>query len=463
LSTFFHKICENNVVQIEKKCYNGLDVLKKHGKGVFLMDHFVITGQQRLAGKVHISGAKNAAVAIIPAALASDGVCTIENLPNIEDVSNYIVALRKLGAKCRMLDDSTLRIDARGIKSALITSEILKDMRASYYLVGALLGRLGHAQVPLPGGCNFGLRPIDQHIKGFEALGAKVVIEHGTVKVSADRLVGNNVYLDMASVGATINIMLAAVYAEGTTTIENAAKEPHIVDTANFLNMCGASIKGAGTDIIRIVGTKRMEGCTYAIIPDQIETGTYMIAAAITGGDVTVCNVIPKHMESLTAKLTEMGCETQQGDDWIRVKANDELNAVNIKTMYYPGFPTDLQPQMTALLAKADGTSFVTEAVFPNRFQYVDQLMRLGVKIKIEGRMAVVEGPARLTGTEVIATDLRAGASLVVAALASTGVTKISNIHFIDRGYQNLEQKLSSLGAVIKRITTHELPVVVEA
>ena len=427
------------------------------------MEHFVITGQQRLSGKVHISGAKNAAVAIIPAALASDGICIIENLPNIEDVSSYIAALRKLGAKCKMIDSSTLHIDARGINSALITSDALREMRASYYLVGALLGRLGHAQVPLPGGCNFGLRPIDQHIKGFEALGAKVVIEHGTVKVSADRLVGSNVYLDMASVGATINIMLAAVYAEGTTVIENAAKEPHIVDCANFLNMCGASIKGAGTDIIRIVGAKKLEGCTYAIIPDQIEAGTYMIAAAITGGDVTVCNVIPKHMESLTAKLTEMGCETQNGDDWIRVKSTGRLNAVNIKTMYYPGFPTDMQPQMTALLARADGTSYVTEAVFPNRFQYVDQLMRLGIKIKIEGRMAVVEGPARLTGTEVVATDLRAGASLVVAALASTGVTKISNIHYIDRGYQDLEQKLSSLGANIKRITTTDLPVILEA
>jgi UDP-N-acetylglucosamine 1-carboxyvinyltransferase len=429
----------------------------------FLMDHLVIVGQERLTGKVHINGAKNAAVAIIPAALVSDGVCTIENLPNIEDVANYIAALKKLGAKCKLLDRSTLRVDARNIKSVFISAEILKDMRASYYLMGALLGRLGHAQVPLPGGCNFGLRPIDQHIKGFEALGAKVVIEHGTVKVSADRLVGGNIYLDIASVGATINIMMAAVYAEGTTIIENAAKEPHIVDCANFLNMCGASIKGAGTDIIRIAGTKRMHGCTYAIIPDQIETGTYLIAGAITGGDVTVCNVIPKHMESLTAKLIEMGCETESGDDWIRVRSDGRFNAVNLKTMYYPGFPTDLQPQMTALLSRAEGTSYVTEAVFPNRFQYVDQLMRLGVKIKIEGRMAVVEGPARLTGAEVIATDLRAGASLVVAALASTGITKISNIHYVDRGYQDLERKLSSLGANIKRITAQELPAVMEA
>ena len=427
------------------------------------MDHFVIVGKRPLSGKVNISGAKNAAVAIIPATLASDGICIIENLPNIEDVSNYILALQKMGAKCKLLDKSTLRVDARNIKPALISQDILKDMRASYYLIGASLGRLGHAQVPLPGGCNFGLRPIDQHIKGFEALGAKVVIEHGTVKVTADRLVGSNVYLDMASVGATINIMMAAVYAQGVTTIENAAKEPHIVDCANFLNMCGANIKGAGTDIIRITGVGSLRGCTYAIIPDQIETGTYMISSAITGGDVTVCNVIPKHMDSLTAKLIEMGCDVQDGDDWIRVRADRQLNAVNIKTLYYPGFPTDLQPQMTALLACTSGTSFVTESVFPNRFQYVDQLMRLGVKIKIDGRMAVVEGPARLTGADVIAADLRAGASLVMAALAATGVTKISNTHYIDRGYEALEHKLSSLGANIKRITTNDLPTVIEA
>jgi len=426
------------------------------------MDHFVIVGRNRLSGKVNISGAKNAAVAIIPATLASNGICTIENLPNIEDVSNYTLALKKMGASCKFLDKSTLQIDARKVKSTLLSSEMLKDMRASYYLIGALLGRLGHAQVPLPGGCNFGSRPIDQHIKGFEALGAKVVIEHGLIKVTADRLVGSNIYLDMASVGATINIMLAAVHAEGVTTIENAAKEPHIVDCANFLNMCGAGIKGAGTDIIRIVGTNHLKGCTYAIIPDQIEAGTYMISSAITGGDVTVCNVIPKHMDSLTAKLIEMGCDVRDGDDWIRVKADRQLNAANVKTLYYPGFPTDLQPQMTALLACASGTSFVTESVFPNRFQYVDQLMRLGVKIKIDGRMAVVEGPARLTGADVIAADLRAGAALVMAALAAAGVTKISNTHYIDRGYEGLEYKLSSLGANIRRLTTGDLSSVVE-
>ena len=430
------------------------------------MEHFVIVGNRPLRGEVTISGAKNAAVAIIPAALAARGVSVLENLPNIEDVNNFITVLERIGAKCKRLDAGTLQIDSTNIKSSAITSELLKDMRASYYLIGVLLGRMGHAEVPLPGGCNFGARPIDYHIKGFEALGASVTLEHGKVKVHAEKLTGANIYLDAASVGATINIMLAAVYAEGTTTIENAAKEPHIVDTANFLNMCGASIKGAGTDVIRITGIAPggLRGCNYAIIPDQIEAGTYMIATAITSGDVRVCNVIPKHMDSLTAKLQEMGCKVTNGDDWIRVNAVDkELEAVNLQTNYYPGFPTDMQPQMTALLARAKGTSFVTESVFPNRFQYVDQLMRLGVKIKIDGRMAVVEGPARLTGTEVMATDLRAGASLVVAALAATGMTKISNVHFIDRGYENLERKLSALGANIRRSTTEELPIVVEA
>jgi len=423
----------------------------------------MIVGKNPLKGKVNISGAKNAAVAIIPAALAADGICTLENLPHIEDVTNFVQVLSKMGAKCKFLDNSTLQIDSRNIKASSVSSDLLKDMRASYYILGALLGRTGHAEVILPGGCNFGARPIDQHIKGFEALGAKVVIEHGMVKVSADKLIGTTVYLDVASVGATINIMLAAAYAEGTTTIENAAKEPHIVDCANFLNMCGASIKGAGTDVIRITGVEKLKGCSYTIIPDQIEAGTYMISAAITGGDVTVCNVIPKHMDSLTAKLAEMGCQIEDGDDWIRVTAPDRLEAANIKTQYYPGFPTDLQPQMTALLACAHGTSYVTETVFPNRFQYVDQLMRLGVKIKIDGRMAVVEGPVHLTGTNVIATDLRAGACLVIAALASTGITKISNIHYIDRGYENFEQKLAALGASIKRVSSDDMPLVMEA
>lgn len=428
----------------------------------YIMEHFVIVGKNPLSGRVSISGAKNAALAIIPAALAADGICTLENLPAIEDVRNFVQVLRKIGAKCKFLDETTLQIDSTAIKTTTASSELLKDMRASYYLLGAFLGRMGRAEVTLPGGCNFGGRPIDLHIKGFEALGAKVIIEHGMVRVSADKLTGANIYLDVASVGATINIMMAAVYAEGTTVIENAAKEPHVVDCANFLNMCGAAVKGAGTDVIRIVGVDKLKGCSYTIIPDQIEAGTYMIASAITGGDVTVCNIIPKHMDSLTAKLVEMGCQIKEGDDWIRVSAENELEAVNVKTLYYPGFPTDLQPQITALLARAKGTSFVTDTIF-NRFQYVDQLTRLGVKIKIDGRMAVVEGPARLTGANVEATDLRAGAALVIAALASTGITRISNVYYIDRGYENLESKLSSLGANIRRTSTDEIPIAVKA
>ena len=421
------------------------------------MEHLSIIGKKRLSGKVSISGAKNAAVAIIPAALASSGISIIENMPNIEDVSNYVNVLSEMGAECSFVDKSTLRIDSTRVMPSVAASyPPLKEMRASYYLMGALLGRFGYASVPLPGGCNFGQRPIDQHIKGFEALGAKVVVEHGMVTVQADKLIGSNVYLDIASVGATINIMMAAVFAEGVTAIENAAKEPHIVDCANFLNMCGASIRGAGTDVIRITGVESLKGCQYTIIPDQIEAGTYMIASAITGGDVVVCNIIPKHMDSLSAKLVEMGCIVEESDDSIRVLANQPLKRVDIQTMYYPGFPTDLQPQMTTLLSTATGISYVRETVWPNRFQYVDQIVRLGVKIKIDGRMAVVEGSSHLTGAEVEATDLRAGASLVIAALAATGETRISNVKYIDRGYEDIEHKLLSLGADIRRFKTYK-------
>ena len=415
------------------------------------MEHFIINGNKPLRGKVPISGAKNAAVANIPAALLVDGVCVVENLPCIEDVQSYVAVLRSMGVVCDFLDDSTLQIDARKACTTNILPEQLKDMRASYYLIGALLGRHKEANVPMPGGCNFGVRPIDQHIKGFESLGAKVVVEHGTITAYADRLVGTQIFLDMASVGATINIMMAAVFAEGTTTIENAAKEPHIVDCANFLNMCGAKIKGAGTDVIRITGVDKLEGKRYSIIPDQIETGTYMIAAAITGGEVKVCNVIPKHMESLTAKLQEMGCTVIVQEDWIKVRADKPLNAANVKTLYYPGFPTDLQPQITTLLTQAEGVSYVNETVFDTRFQYVDQLTRLGAKITLEGRMAVVEGASRLTGADVVATDLRAGAALMLAALAAEGTTKISNLYYIDRGYEKIVEKLTALGADVRR------------
>jgi len=420
------------------------------------VEHFIIEGNKPLKGTVNISGAKNAAVAVIPAALLVDGICVVENLPCIEDVQSYVTVLRSMGVVCEFLDDHTLQIDAREVCTTNISPESLKDMRASYYLIGALLGRFKTADVPMPGGCNFGLRPIDQHIKGFENLGAKVLQEHGKIKVYADGLVGAQIYLDVASVGATINIMMAAVFAEGVTTIENAAKEPHIVDCANFLNMCGAKIKGAGTDVIRITGVEKLEGKRYSIIPDQIEAGTYMIAAAITGGEVKVCNVIPKHMESLTAKLQEMGATVIVKEDWIKVRVDKPLNAANVKTLYYPGFPTDLQPQITTLLTQAEGVGYVNETVFDTRFQYVDQLTRLGAKITLEGRMAVVEGPCRLTGADVVATDLRAGAALMLAALAAEGTTKISNLYYIDRGYEKIVEKLTALGADVRRFNGEE-------
>lgn len=420
------------------------------------MDKLVITGQKRLQGDVFISGAKNAAVAVIPAAIMANDICTIENLPHIEDVECLFQTLNKMGAKCTFLDEHTLRIDSRNIHNSAATYEAVKRMRASYYLLGAFLGRFKRAEVAMPGGCNFGSRPIDQHIKGFEALGAEVKIEHGMIIANAEKLVGNTIYLDVVSVGATINIMLAAVFAEGTTVIENAAKEPHVVDTANFLNSMGANIKGAGTDVIRISGVKELKGSTYMIIPDQIEAGTYMIAGAITGGDVTVKNIIPKHMESLSAKLSEMGAEIEEGDDWINVKANIPLKSVSVKTMVYPGFPTDLQPQMVALLSTSSGVGVVTENVFNNRFQYVNELKRLGAAIVVEDRIAIIEGVLQLTGAEVMATDLRAGAALVIAGLITKGKVTIGNVKYIDRGYEYVEKKFSMLGADIKRISVEE-------
>jgi len=417
------------------------------------MEQIVINGRKRLSGKVCISGAKNAAVAIIPAAITANGITVIENLPRIEDVIILANAIRSIGVKCEFQDPHTLIVDSRNVTDFKINYDLTRRMRASYYLLGALLGRFKCAIVPLPGGCNFGARPIDQHIKGFEALGAKILLKHGLIHIAADRLIGSHIYLDMASVGATINIMLAAVHAEGTTTIENAAKEPHVVDTANFLNMLGANVKGAGTDIIRISGVKELHGAEYQIIPDQIEAGTYMIASAITGGDVKVCNIIPKHMDSLSAKLVEMNCKLEEGGDYIRVRGAEVLQAVNIKTMVYPGFPTDLQPQMTALLATAMGTSLVTESVFDNRYQYITELRRLGCTVTVEGRVAVVEGSSLYSGAEVSATDLRAGAALVIAGLAAKGATAIRNVKYIDRGYEDIEHKLSSLGADIRRVS----------
>lgn len=416
------------------------------------MEQLIIRGRKRLQGEVTVNGAKNAAVAVIPAAILCDDICTIENLPYIDDVISLADTLNDMGVRCEFVDSHTLKIDSRNINNFCATYESVKKIRASYYLLGALLGRYKKAEVAFPGGCNFGTRPIDQHIKGFTALGAEVVVEHGMIKASAEKLVGAQIYLDVISVGATINIMLAAVLAEGTTIIENAAKEPHVVDTANFLNSMGANVKGAGTDVIRIIGVEKLSGTNYMIIPDQIEAGTYMMAGAITGGDVTVRNLIPKHMESLSAKLLEMGVNVEEGDDCIRVSVTNPLKAVNVKTLPYPGFPTDLQPQMSALLSVVKGTSIITESVWDNRFQYIDELKRLGADINVEGRVAVIKGIKNLSGAQVCATDLRAGAGLVLAALAAEGETTISNLQYIDRGYEAIEKKLNALGADIKRI-----------
>ena len=416
------------------------------------MEKLVITGGKRLNGEVFISGAKNAAVAIIPAAIMADGICIIENLPSIEDVESLRSTLNKMGAVCEYIDKHTLKVDSTGDITNCAAFEEVKKIRASYYLLGALLGRFKKAEVALPGGCNFGTRPIDLHLKGFKLLGADVEVSNGIVKVSAEKLTGTQIYMDQVSVGATINIMLAASMAEGTTIIENAAKEPHVVDTANFLNMMGANIKGAGTDIIRIKGVEKLHSAEYTIIPDQIEAGTYMIAAAIAGGDVTVKNIIPKHMDSLTAKLAEMGVRIEKHDDSIRVMADGRLQCSNIKTMSYPGFPTDLQRQMTALLSVCEGVSVVTENVWDNRYQYVEELRQLGAKIMVESRVAMIEGVKTLKGAKVAATDLRAGAAMVIAGLFAEGTTEIDNIKYIDRGYEDIEEKLSALGADIKRV-----------
>ncbi|MCL2360241.1 MAG: UDP-N-acetylglucosamine 1-carboxyvinyltransferase [Defluviitaleaceae bacterium] len=420
------------------------------------MEYIVINGQKPLKGCVQIGGAKNAALAIVPAAVASGGVCIIDNLPDINDVHNLANAIEKLGATCRFLDKHTLEINAGSINTHIADYDLATKMRASYYLLGALLGRFGEAHVPMPGGCDFGYRPIDYHLKGFEALGAKCVLEHGWVKVSAEKLIGAEIYLDCPSVGATINIMIAAVFAEGTTQIENAAREPHIVDTANFLNMIGAKISGAGTDIIKINGVESLGCGRYTIIPDQIETGTYMIAAAITDGDITVKNIIPKHMDPLTAKLRDMNCQVEEGPDYLRVYRDGELKGCDVRTSYYPGFPTDLQPQMATLLCTASGTSVVTETVFNNRFQYINELKRLGANLKVDGRTAVTKGHCVFTGAQVGATDLRSGAALVLAGLAARGETTIGNVYHLDRGYECFESKFRSLGADITRIERDE-------
>lgn len=416
------------------------------------MDKLIVQGRKRLVGEVSISGAKNAAVAVIPAAVMAEGVSTLENLPYIEDVRSLCHTIEKLGGTCEYIDRHTLRIDCDGGIDHRATFEEVQKIRASYYFLGALLARYKKAEVAMPGGCNFGTRPIDLHLKGFHALGATVEERDGMVHAYAERLIGTSIYMDQVSVGATINIMLAATMAEGTTTIENAAKEPHVVDTANYLNMMGANIKGAGTDVIRIKGVEKLHGAQYAIIPDQIEAGTYMIAAAITGGDVLVKNIIPKHMDSLTAKLDEMNVTIEEHDDSIRVTANRPLHCANVKTMSYPGFPTDLQPQIAALLSVCQGNSMITENVWDNRYQYMDELRKMGAKVTIEGRLARIEGVERLKAACVNATDLRAGAAMILAALAAEGESVIGGVKYIDRGYEDVEHKFNTLGAQITRI-----------
>jgi len=421
------------------------------------LEKLVITGGKKLSGEVIIGGAKNAAVAVIPATLLVDGKCRIENIPNIKDVMIICDIVAQLGAKVDIMGDA-VEIDASGISYCAAPYDMVSKMRASYYLIGALLGRFSKAEVAMPGGCNFGSRPIDQHIKGFEALGAATEVKNGLISAQADKLCGANIYLDVVSVGATINTMLAAVLAEGTTVIENAAKEPHIVDLANFLNVMGGNVKGAGTDIIRIKGVERLNGGTYSIIPDQIEAGTFMVAAAATKGDVMIKNVIPKHLESITAKLVEMGAEVEEYDDSIRVCCRDDvvLNKVNLKTLPYPGFPTDMQPQMVTLLTIANGTSIATENVWDCRFQYIDELKRMGANISVDGRVAVIEGVESLSGSPVKATDLRAGAGMVIAGLIAKGVTEIYELRHIDRGYEDMEGKFRKLGADIVRVVEED-------
>ena len=417
------------------------------------MEKFLIEGSGRLEGEVVISGAKNAAVAIIPAVLLADEPCVLENIPNINDVNICLQILRELGANVKMLNKTTVEIDATHIIAPSVPFDIARDMRASYYFLGALLGRCGKGAVTMPGGCNFGgVRPIDQHIKGFEALGAEVTIDHGMICADSDGLVGSHIYFDGVSVGATINVMLAAVKAKGLTVLENVAKEPHVVDLANFLNSMGADVRGAGTDVIKIRGVEKMHGTSYAVIPDQIEAGTFMVAAAVTHGDVLIKNVIPKHLESITNKLRSAGVSVEEFDDAVRVTCEGELKKTNVKTAPHPGFPTDLQPQMAVLLAVAKGTSIITEGVWDNRYKYVDELRRMGANIQVDGKVAVVEGVEGLTGAPVRATDLRAGAALIIAGLIAKGVTEVEEIRHIERGYEDVAAKFRGLGAKMTKV-----------
>ena len=420
------------------------------------MDQYIIKGGNPLVGEVEIAGAKNAALAILAAAIMTDDTVLIENLPDVRDINVLLEAIAEIGAKVDRINRSTVRINGSTIQDISVDYEYIKKIRASYYLLGALLGKYKKAEVPLPGGCNIGSRPIDQHLKGFRALGAKVDIINGAIVAKADQLHGSHIFLDMVSVGATINIMMAASMAPGRTIIENAAREPHVVDVANLLNCMGANIKGAGTDVIRIKGVEKLHGTEYSIIPDQIEAGTFMFAAAATRGDIMVKNVIPKHLEATTAKLEEIGCEVEEFDDAVRVVASKRLRRTHVKTLPYPGYPTDMQPQIAVTLALAQGTSIVTESIFENRFKYADELARMGANIKVEGNTAIIDGVEKLSGARVSAPDLRAGAALVIAGLAAEGITIVDDIVYIQRGYENFEQKLRSLGAEIERVSSEK-------
>lgn len=420
------------------------------------MEQYIIKGGNPLVGEVEIGGAKNAALAILSAAVMTDETVTIDNLPNVRDINVLLNAIQEIGACVERIDTHTVRINGSFIRDLNVDNEFIRKIRASYYLIGALLGKYKRAEVALPGGCDIGSRPIDLHMKGFRALGANVDIKYGLVMASADKLVGTHIYLDKVSVGATINIMMAASLAEGKTIIENAAKEPHVVDVANFLNSMGAKIRGAGTDVIRIIGVEKLHKTEYSIIPDQIEAGTFMLAAAATKGDVMIKNVIPKHLEAISAKLLEIGCEVEEFDDAVRVVASKLLHHTQVTTLPYPGFPTDMQPQMAVVLGISEGTSTVTESIFENRFKYVDELTRMGASIKVESNIAIISGVEQYTGARVNAPDLRAGAALVIAGLAAEGITVVDDIYYIERGYEEFEKKLSALGALIEKVSTEK-------
>ena len=420
------------------------------------MEQYIIKGGSPLVGEVEIGGAKNAALAILAAAIMTDETVTIDNLPDVNDINVLLEAMEGIGAQIQRVDRHTVKINGSTIGDFSIDYDYIKKIRASYYLLGALLGKYNKAEVALPGGCNIGSRPIDQHLKGFRALGAEVEIEHGKILAEAETLKGTHLYFDVVSVGATINVMMAAAMADGLTILENVAKEPHVVDVANFLNSMGANIKGAGTDVIKIRGVQKLHKTEYSIIPDQIEAGTFMFAAAATKGDITVLNVIPKHLEATISKLEEMGCQVEEFDDAVRVVANKRLKSTQVKTLPYPGFPTDMQPQIGVTLALSKGTSIITESIFENRFKYLDELARMGAVIKVEGNSATIEGVEKFSGARVSAPDLRAGAALVIAGLATDGITIVEDIVYIQRGYEQFEKKLQGLGAMIEKVASEK-------